>query len=83
MHIERFQNQSKHIHIRHTLVVQIIAERAMLDAGVAAAREGVEYTKTIIATKGRASYLGERSIGHQDPGATSFTVILETIAEAY
>ncbi|MBQ9058567.1 MAG: dihydroxyacetone kinase subunit L [Atopobiaceae bacterium] len=57
--------------------------RAMLDAGVAAAKEGVEYTKTIIATKGRASYLGERSIGHQDPGATSFTVILETIAEAY
>ncbi|MBC3887596.1 dihydroxyacetone kinase subunit L [Acetobacterium paludosum] len=36
-----------------------------------AAWNGVEYTKTIIATKGRASYLGERSIGHQDPGATS------------
>ncbi|MBR5970340.1 MAG: dihydroxyacetone kinase subunit L [Lachnospiraceae bacterium] len=56
--------------------------KAMLDAGVKAAKEGVEYTKTIIATKGRASYLGERSIGHQDPGATSFTVMLETIAEA-
>ena len=54
--------------------------KAMFDAGVKAAREGVEYTKTIIATKGRASYLGERSIGHQDPGATSFTVMLETIA---
>ena len=51
-----------------------------LEAGVAAAKEGVEYTKTIIATKGRASYLGDRSIGHQDPGATSFTVMLETIA---
>ena len=48
-----------------------------------AAEEGVEYTKTIIATKGRASYLGERSIGHQDPGATSFTVILQAIAAAY
>lgn len=53
--------------------------RKALEAGLAAAKEGVEYTKTIIATKGRASYLGERSIGHQDPGATSFTVLLEAI----
>lgn len=53
----------------------------VLAAGVAAAKEGVEYTKTIIATKGRASYVGERSIGHQDPGATSFTDILEVIYE--
>lgn len=44
-----------------------------------AANEGVEYTKTIVATKGRASYLGERSIGHQDPGATSSFLILDTI----
>lgn len=51
-------------------------------AGVNAAEEGVEYTKGIIATKGRASYLGERSIGHQDPGATSFTMMLTVIAEA-
>lgn len=47
--------------------------------GVEAAFNGIEYTKTIIATKGRASYIGERSIGHQDPGATSFTFILDTI----
>lgn len=51
----------------------------VLSTGLKAAQEGVEYTKTIIATKGRASYLGERSIGHQDPGATSFTDMLETI----
>ena len=51
--------------------------------GVEAAKEGVEYTKTIIATKGRASYVGERSIGHQDPGATSFTLLLESIAALY
>ena len=57
--------------------------KSVLKAGVAAAEEGVEYTKTIIATKGRASYLGERSIGHQDPGATSFTVLLAAIADAY
>ena len=48
-----------------------------------AAREGVEYTKTIKATKGRASYLGERSIGHQDPGATSSLITLEAILAFY
>lgn len=53
--------------------------KACFTAGIAAAKEGVEYTKTIIATKGRASYVGERSIGHQDPGATSFLNILEAI----
>lgn len=50
-----------------------------LEAGVKAAYNGIEFTKTIAATKGRASYIGERSIGHQDPGATSFTYLLETI----
>lgn len=54
--------------------------KTSVEAGLAAAREGVQYTKTIIATKGRASYLGERSIGHQDPGAASFTFLLEAIA---
>lgn len=48
---------------------------------VAAAEAGIEYTKTIIATKGRASYLGERSIGHQDPGATSVTLMLRECAK--
>ncbi len=55
--------------------------KKVLEAGVKAAKEGIEFTKTIIATKGRASYLGERSIGHQDPGATSFTLLLEAVAE--
>ena len=50
-----------------------------LEAAQSAAAAGVEYTKTIIATKGRASYLGERSIGHQDPGATSTTLMLQTL----
>lgn len=45
-----------------------------------AAAQGVEYTKNIIATKGRASYLGERSIGHQDPGATSSYLIIQALA---
>ena len=52
-----------------------------LEKAVAASKEGVEYTKTIIATKGRASYLGERSIGHQDPGATSSLYMLEEMVK--
>lgn len=44
-----------------------------------AALKGVEYTKTIVAKKGRASYLGERSIGHQDPGATSTYIMIKSI----
>ena len=56
--------------------------KTVLAAGIEAAKAGVEYTKTIIATKGRASYIGERSLGHQDPGATSFADILETIGSA-
>jgi dihydroxyacetone kinase-like protein len=50
-----------------------------LSKAIEAAAKGVEYTKTIIATKGRASYLGERSIGHQDPGATSALYMLQEI----
>ena len=52
-----------------------------LQDGTEAAEQGVAYTKTIIATKGRASYLGERSLGHQDPGATSSWYMLRTMAE--
>lgn len=55
-------------------------KEALQDAA-AAAEKGVEYTKTIIATKGRASYLGERSLGHQDPGATSSLYLLQVLAE--
>lgn len=57
--------------------------REAMDKAVTAAEEGVAYTKTIIAKKGRASYLGERSIGHVDPGAMSSLVILRTIAEKF
>ena len=56
--------------------------KAAWDNAVKSAEEGVEYTKTIVATKGRASYLGERSIGHQDPGATSITLMLKACAAA-
>ena len=55
-------------------------KEALQDAAQAA-EKGVEYTKTIIATKGRASYLGERSLGHQDSGATSSLYLLQVLAE--
>ena len=55
--------------------------KAVLDAGVKAAWAGAEQTKELIATKGRASYVGERGIGHQDPGATSYSYTLEVIRD--
>ncbi len=56
--------------------------KAVVEAGVKAAWAGVEHTKDLVATKGRASYVGERGLGHQDPGATSYSLILETIGKA-
>lgn len=46
-----------------------------------AAEAGAESTIPLLATKGRASYLGERSIGHKDPGATSSAFMLRAIAD--
>ena len=45
------------------------------------AEEGMKATIDMQATKGRASYLGERSIGHQDPGATSSYLIIKTVID--
>jgi dihydroxyacetone kinase-like protein len=50
-------------------------------AAAAAAERGAAATIPMLATKGRASYLGERSIGHQDPGATSAALLLGALAE--
>jgi phosphoenolpyruvate---glycerone phosphotransferase subunit DhaL len=52
-----------------------------LDEAAAAAEAGMKATIPMIARKGRASYLGERSRGHQDPGATSTQLILKTLAD--
>ena len=57
--------------------------RECLSTACTAAQAGVEYTKTIIATKGRASYLGERSLTHQDPGATSSYIMLKALSDFY
>ena len=61
--------------------LEALKESGSLSSALAAAEAGVEKTKDMIATKGRASYLGERSLGHQDPGATSFTLLLSVIAK--
>ncbi|MFI7292146.1 dihydroxyacetone kinase subunit DhaL [Streptomyces anulatus] len=52
------------------------------DGAANAARTGAEATVPLQARKGRASYLGERSIGHQDPGATSAALLVEALATA-
>jgi dihydroxyacetone kinase-like protein len=52
-----------------------------LTAAAKAAEEGARATTPLRARKGRASYLGERSIGHQDPGATSAALLLAALAD--
>ena len=53
-----------------------------LRAAVRAAEQGRDATIPMVARKGRASYLGERSAGHQDPGATSVTLLVTAAATA-
>jgi dihydroxyacetone kinase-like protein len=55
----------------------------MLRLATLAAEEGMKNTIPLRAKKGRASYLGERSIGHQDPGATSSFLLLQTAYETW
>lgn len=55
----------------------------MMKAAAEAAEEGMKATIPMQARKGRASYLGERSIGHQDPGATSTHLIVQAAAELW
>jgi dihydroxyacetone kinase-like protein len=52
-----------------------------LNDALAAAQAGAEATKFMVASKGRASRLGERAIGHEDPGAASALVIIGAIAQ--
>ncbi len=53
-----------------------------LDRAVAAAKKGADSTVPLVAKKGRASYLGERSAGHLDPGAASSVLLLEALRKA-
>ncbi|MBR8839999.1 MAG: dihydroxyacetone kinase subunit L [Stigonema ocellatum SAG 48.90 = DSM 106950] len=75
-----------------TLTPAVTAFRQAVDQGkpmlsameeaVVAAEVGMKDTIPMLAKKGRASYLGERSVGHQDPGATSCYLILKSLLEA-
>ncbi len=53
---------------------------AAMQEAVAAAEQGMKDTTPMLAKKGRASYLGERSVGHQDPGATSSYLMLKSLS---
>lgn len=55
---------------------------AVLEAAAGAAAEGAAATEPLVARKGRASYLGERAIGHRDPGAQSSAYQLRAAADA-
>ncbi len=55
----------------------------ILDRGAAAAEAGMRATITMQARKGRASYLGERSVGHPDPGATATYLLLKAAADEW
>ena len=54
-----------------------------LRAAAIGAEEGMRATIPLVARKGRASYLGERSAGHQDPGATSSQMLMQAAADAF
>jgi len=55
----------------------------ILETGAAAAEAGMRATITMQARKGRGSYLGERSVGHQDPGATATYMLFKAAAEVW
>src|SRR4051812_24963275 len=63
-----------------------LGDRSPLATGLKAARDaaasGRDATTPMLARKGRASYLGERSVGHQDPGATTVALLLEAATES-
>jgi phosphoenolpyruvate---glycerone phosphotransferase subunit DhaL len=68
-----------------TMIDTLVPAVDALGAGFAGGRKGAEEralaTTPLLARKGRASYLGERSIGHQDPGATSSALLIAALAE--
>ncbi|WP_197371918.1 DAK2 domain-containing protein, partial [Streptomyces clavuligerus] len=63
-------------------VVALAGAPEAFGRAAAAAAEGALATVPMRARKGRASYLGERSMGHQDPGATSSALLVAALAEA-
>lgn len=70
--IPALESYDVHIHEDHKTLAASVND---------AAQKGLDYTETIIATKGRASYLKERSLGHKDPGAYSSYLLIKVLTE--
>lgn len=68
--------------LRRALAEGAAGEMALAQCAQAA-RQGAEATLPLVARKGRASYLGDRSAGHQDPGATSAWLLLDAAARSW
>jgi dihydroxyacetone kinase-like protein len=95
--VEGVQARGKAVLEDKTMVDALIPARDALAGAVAeglpfgeslrrsadAAEAGMRATIPLVARKGRASYLGERSAGHQDPGATSSYLLLKTVADSW
>jgi len=67
----------------HQAVDEGASPGGALGTAAAAAEDGMRATIPLVARKGRASYLGDRSAGHQDPGATSSHLLLKAAADAW
>jgi dihydroxyacetone kinase-like protein len=91
--VEGVQSRGKAVPGDKTMVdalvpaVEALEQASELEAGLSAAttaaEQGMHATTPLVARKGRASYLGERSAGHQDPGATSSYYLFKSAAEAF
>jgi dihydroxyacetone kinase-like protein len=91
--VEGVQNRGKAEPGDKTMVDALLPAADALDGGgdlaaaaakaADAAEDGMRATTPLVARKGRASYLGERSAGHQDPGATSSALMMRAAAQAF
>jgi dihydroxyacetone kinase-like protein len=70
------------VSLKESLNGGVSVEDALVESADAA-KKGMVETIPLVAKKGRASYLGERSAGHQDPGATSSYLILQSAADTW
>lgn len=83
---ERRQNHVRRLATGGRIFTSVLRAKLSVQAALEAASQQAEAaaqsTITMQARKGRASYLGERSIGHQDPGATSVMFMMQMLAQA-
>lgn len=71
------------LHALKQAIADGVDEREALRQSAFAAKQGMKNTIPLVAKKGRASYLGERSAGHQDPGATSSYLMFKAMVDAW